>query len=188
MRGNNFDYIKSLQDDIYYYLLFCVLDSIWRTRMSYSKSKLLCCFCYNLFLISFCLLDSTCHVHCCWVAKNEGTIIFESMQGYYSETAILCSFSCISYTRRIFYITGMYKQIYVEKVFLTHILIYFKIFYRLLSKRAGPEVCCQRIIRCFWVDHRWLFVFGPRCFIWGIFDGTNLSFCQNLFWPLLSST
>lgn len=125
MRGNNFvDYIKSLQDDIYY----SVLDSIWRTGMPYSKSKLLCCFCYNLFFISFCLLDSTCHVHCRWMAKNEGTIIFESMQGYYSETAILCSFPCINYTRRIFYITGMYKQIYVKKVFFTHILMHLKFF------------------------------------------------------------
>lgn len=90
---------------------YFVLDSIWWTGMSYSKSKLLCCFCYNLFCISFCLLDTTCHVHCCWMAKNEGTIIFESMQGYYSESVILCGFPCINYTRRIFYITGMYKHI-----------------------------------------------------------------------------
>lgn len=105
---------------------YSVLDSIWWTRMSYSKSKLLRCFCYNLFFISFCLLDTTCHVHCCWMAKNEGTIIFESMQGYYSKSVILCSFSCISYTRCIFYITGMYKQIlYFIRENFSHILMHF---------------------------------------------------------------
>lgn len=95
------------------------------------------------------------------MAKNEGTIIFKSMQGYYSETALLCSFSCISYPRRIFYITGMYKQIYVEKVCHAYFNA-FKIFLQtafkegwsrsLLSAYYPLLLSGSSLIVCFWAE------------------------------------